>query len=322
MTGPSRKTVFKLQQDNVEEVSNLISRFWDSEHVLARDLKLATWLYGNADSTKLNFATLEIENSMAAMLGYVPSSRFTGHGKNFFVGGAIWWANPQFPGSGLAILRTVLSYHRDIPFIALGISSAAKAIYERLGWQVEVFDEFSSESPPERLKIDGNRKFRLGQIDIFRRGIPEWISERYVGRTAGYLESRFRDATFFDYKFAEAQDAHYHHIAVYRVVHIEAVSLLRLVEFYSNLEYSPDIANFLWRVAREEDCNAIEYAVSDKTGVLGFDRVGLTRKESADSRPMPYLVSPPVWDWTPTYLATSAPHAFITRADGDQDRPN
>ncbi len=171
-----------------------------------------------------------------------------------------------------------------------------------------------------------------------RRFAPGFVG---MARDAGYLEQRYLRHPAYDYDVhvvSRRKDATIAGIAVTRHERVanDDLCVLRILEFLATEEAAPALAGHLVRLGRREGAAFADFYCSDPCRAealveVGFRPVDPTAKAVPPSRLQPlepghFRLKCAVWlarDLAKECdLATNCPSLYLTKSDGDQDRPN
>jgi hypothetical protein len=315
----------------LEDVRDLFN-FYSENHVLGRDQNLARWMFQL--ETGFSVAELRKDDSLVAMFAYIRSDgRFRDSRSDLTIFGAGWAASADAPGSGAILLKQVLK-SLDADFIAVGLSDASKAIYSQMKMEMGKLRNFhffdSVQSAREWGCWHQQTSTAHGPSGHIFEEVAEQLGRdstvldsvisRYPSRSIDYLRQRFLSHPEFGYKTQMiTNDGNPICIAAFRLVDTPKGNILRLVD----LLIWPGVEAAQLNLVFEELLRRSMAAVLDYR-LSGQDVQLLSKVLFPDDCEaiIPHLVSPIKWENTTLDFVCTRQFEHLSRADGDQDRPN
>ena len=338
-----------------------LRRFWARvyrpDYVLVQNEALFRWQFGGADDTfHIKLALLGEE--IVGCLGYIPVHvSIPGH----IVQGAwvINWVvdlSKRRLGLGPLLMREVTRQF-DVT-LNVGPNEDARSVLVRMGWtnlgplsrHVSVLDvnkaamltESGSLNWPDAMKRDPRADntfeiFAIKRFDVEADMLWDRL-ELDLGsgarRSKDYLNWRYTEHPVWEYRrFATHQGGKLAGFAVYHVEKVRdlPVSVGRIVEFVSQSDAADSLLTCVLDDAREQDAALIDFFCSNPRLSAFMRNHGFLSGESSEATKLPLLFQPVARRRTAVHLMayllnlpdTSRPKTwYVTKSDGDQDRPN
>jgi hypothetical protein len=309
--------------------------------------------------TQCNLRLALVSGDIGGCLGYIPAEVNVGGRTLNGAWLANWMVDPEKRHLGLGpLLVREVSQDFDVT-LALGASRDARKILERMGWtDFNVLNRYVSVLDPEQASLL-TREGRLDwPTDVSHATRPSCETVRLISRfdkdvtalwdrirgtqqhaagtrrTAQFLNWRYADHPQFDYRLFEARTAgQLRGFGVYRVEPVQdlPVHVGRIVELVAERDFESRLLNAIVTDARSNEVAALDfYCGSDRLSNV-FTGFGFLPGEHPAATEIPLLYQPIDRRKTGiTFLADlrNIPGAdriedwYVTKADGDQDRPN
>ncbi|MBC5582052.1 hypothetical protein H8S23_11095 [Anaerofilum sp. BX8] len=304
---------------------------WGSRHPLVNLPDYFTYYYqnGDPDSELLNFALCLEDERIAALCGFIPSSR---DGREIWV--SIWCADKKAKGSGLELMSQLPALTGAERMSCNNIRPNTIPFYEFLGYTGARMGHFYRLSPrreylvaqvADRTILPVSGSGFLKRFETF-----EELKENFVPpqnahpfKDLWYLERRYFHYPRQSYLvYGGFLDSSCPLLFCLRKVSVKGTYVLRLVDIVGELALLPCFGNALNALLAE---SAAEYMDCYCWGISAqtMAAAGLCERTENSANIIPHYLVPPLIQNVEYYLFTSDPQGFVMfRADGDQDRPN
>lgn len=298
-----------------------ISQFYGESHVLVSDSVLLDWMYKN-NSGKFNVATLELNSRMIAMLAYTHSTRFERSPSRKVLWGSLWAADSNFPGAGVSVLKKVIKSFPRYSFCTLGVSRQAEMIYQSLGYKVSTLSHYFMERlgaketitniyPPTRRLI---KKLSIADLRYFL----DYPHGLFGGRTVEYVLNRYLKHPRFEYQIYGVISDNILAIFVGRVVTTPDQTFFRIVEFM-HTDSTPYLGAEISVWLKETGLDFIDFYCIGRHRLM---EIGWIPVNEQCASIFPHFVDPVEYRNITLKLIHADEINWVTRGDGDQDRPN
>lgn len=349
----------ECREEHVEDVREFFARVYRPDYVLAIDERLFRWQFGglNGGSARCYHLTLAlVGGTIAGCLGYIPVEA-TMRGR--VLRGA-WTANwivaPEHRHLALGprLMRALVRRH-DVVLVA-GASPQALEILPRLGFvhfgslgrHVRVLDRAGLEQltgrpspqsltrepspgPPDPSLVVG----RVARFDASIDGLWEsvWGEGAGTRRSAAYLNWRYADHPTFEYRlFRASSNGVSSGLGVYRVENVRGTPLRvgRVVELLALEGSEGGLVGAIEDDARREHLVLLDLFCSSQKMAPALNGRGWFT-DDGETANIPVLFQPVVPGRRKIpFLAClgratpllSRDDWYVTKGDGDQDRPN
>lgn len=342
------------------ELQEFIGEFWRAGHIFTHDAALLEWQYPRSDG-ELSWLVGDDERGMAAILGLVPRT-FNVYGQTVSSHWpCIWTRRPDCRGLGMPLMLKALEssdvtaicganeiaqpiykkleFHTvdDVPQWSRGFDAAS------LGELLAVGPYSQEESAEwlatcggfvpdysESLAIESAREVPSDWNDCWRELARSMVC---ASRDADYLRHRFQNHPRFRYQMDFVRrDGKLCGAVVWRLIGTTGGGLvLRIVELLGDATATAALAS---HICRQADYYGVAYAEFHGTGRIAGESLASCGFIQAGESRLPALFQPLSFSRTHLRLALKAPRSeaiqsafsgddlYVTRADGDQDRPN
>lgn len=339
-----------------------MARNYRHDYILRRNEMLFEWQFGSLPSEPEDHYHLILalyHDDLAACLGYIPVEVNLAGELHSGAWTANWMVEPEFRRLGLGpILMRELMNRFDVTLV-VGLSGDARDLLPRMGWtdfgeldryvcvlDVEAAKKLTEPNelrwPPaaisERPKVDDAMQVkRVERFCIETTSLWENVWGRKASgthRSASYLNWRYADHPMFEYRLFEGYQKD--RLCGFAVYHIESVrdhpvKIGRLVELVAEADC---LGGLLCVVI--EDCRANNVALVDffcsaaKLATVLLEH-GFLPGDQEPARQIPVLFQPVdrrrVGIPFMAHLAKLPGNRnfsewYVTKSDGDQDRPN
>ncbi|MGE0759803.1 MAG: hypothetical protein AB7O38_22490, partial [Pirellulaceae bacterium] len=303
-----------------------------------------------------------VQGNVAACLGYIPvdvdiaGQRYDGCWL------ANWMVDPDYRHLGIGpLLAREISRQFSVT-LALGANDDARDILSRMGWTdfqslaryVCVLDHEGAKSLTPTGQLDwpqfpadggsstGRDHARVARVDRFSNEVEEFTdrfraqdrSAAGTRRSTRYLNWRYADHPQFSYRlFVASCRSDVTGMAVYRVEQARDLPLRvgRIVEIIADEQSQAPLLTAMLADARQQGAVAADFFCSSQRVAALFERHGFLPGQDARTQQIPMLYQPIDRRRTEIRfladLRAVGEHAaeldwYVTKADGDQDRPN
>lgn len=321
---------------SVDEVRTLIAEFWGPRHALLHDARLLDWQHKDADGS-YNFFVAEDENvGCCGLLGYIPISQWDASVRSDAWFGAIWAANPDAPGAGLLLLKRLIEVQPEHRYYTVGMSDIAARIYARLGIGLETLGHYflpAGHFNPSQwgglgktfcapLSFIHRFDIRLvGSDDLESAWEAEW-TERYPTRSEPFVRKRFLEHPTYEYQLHIATSEHARVFIASRIVESHIGKCLKILDVLSTGDPAPLLPSAVSALVEDSGASFADYYCIDRCTATSTSTLGLLRVSDFPGVVVPNYFSP----FEPRNVTLRAAHTFplefVTRSDGDQDRPS
>jgi ribosomal protein S18 acetylase RimI-like enzyme len=336
------------------------ARAYHPPYVLATNEALLRWQFGQpagaGDRLHMNLAL--VDEQVAACLGYIPVQVTVGPRIVPGAWTANWMVAPEYRGLGLGpLLMRALTQQFDITLDA-GVSNDAAALLPQMGWTdlgylpryVRILDPARASALIERGTLETHpvhirplpsesRRLQVTHVYHFEDEVTALWDRLFDGtsagtrRTAAFLNWRYVSHPVFQYRIFDARSTTgLKGIAVYRVEQVRNVPVRvgRIVELMAGPVAALALLDAIVEDARTERAVALDFFCPHSRLVDPLTSAGLEREAPAATSRLPMLFQPV--DHTRrgirfmAYLRNlgAVDHFdwYVTKGDGDQDRPN
>lgn len=337
--------------DQLPALRAFIARTYGEDYVMLRDDALMDWQFRKGGSEH-HFRIARIDEEIVGCLGFIPVEISLQRRVLRGAWLANWMIDAQFRELGLGpLLARDVCALADVTLV-LGLSTAARELLPRMGWKdlgllrryVQVLDEAAvrqlapaarvSEGEPGEALREGVPVRRIDRFPESMTAIWDAMATTFAGtrRTAAYMNWRYVDHPRFRYRSFIAEQAGICGVAVYRIedVRNKPIRVGRIVELFGDHRAEASLAAHLVKDARVQRVAFLDFlctserseAVLRRNGFVPVDELGpfplLFQPLDYTERDIPFMavarepadvVLPPHGSW------------YVTKGDGDQDRP-
>jgi hypothetical protein len=338
--------------DDKESIILFLSKYWSANHVLTKSEELFDFFYFDSFSKNLNFF-LGFENTkLTGLQGFIPLCQFFSTNtpplnieNNSVTCLSLWKViDSASNGQGLRLIRKIEDSFSDSTIIATGYHDSVEPIYKRLGYktgvlnhytvlhpEIKKFDAVFGSLPDEKFNIQvGLKSVHLNKLkntnDIQEYLINLSVNEKIDSfvKPPEYYVKRFIEFKWYNYEFFQitSQKKDSLGFLICRIADSPFGRVLRILDIiakdYTLNLYGP-IKDFL------VDQDLIYADFFDNLDVENCrEPFGLIKL--SDHQNLPNLFEPFSVKRKNIRVAirtkTSNVFPYITRSDGDQDRPS
>jgi hypothetical protein len=339
-----------------------LARVYRPDYILRINETLFRWQFGETPAGKNSGYHLKVallENKIAGVLGYVPVEVSL---RDRVVRGAWtanWVIDPNWHRLGLGVLLMRELIRQFDVTLVVGLSRDSRMLLPRMGWSdfgeltryVYVLDhdrakaltesgalEWPQTKPAQADSLTSEVLVEL--VDRFSHDATQ-LWDRTLGaftagtrRSAQFLNWRYAQHPVFDYRLFEVRcQGQLSGLAVYRVEQVRNMSLRvgRIVELVSESMLETSLVKTVIEDARSQDVVALDFFCSSRRFSRTMARCGFLPDGDNATAQIPTLFQPIDRRRTGipfmAYLrnvpdATELYDWYVTKGDGDQDRPN
>jgi GNAT superfamily N-acetyltransferase len=351
----------ECQVEQLPALLQFWARVYRPDYIFCRDQPLFDWQFGRAPAAsapgyRMKLALLEGE--MAGCLGYIPVEVTLGGRILRGAWTANWMVDPAHRRRGLGpILMRELMGQCDVTLV-VGLSAEAYNFLPRLGWTnfgdlvryVALLDakgaalltengriEWPASSRQTAPALDGVTVRVVKQFSEGTTTLWDRLSQRLgagTRRSAAYLHWRYADHPTFRYRSFEAQrNGRVTGVAVYRVEPVKDVPVRvgRIVELFAEESDEDALLGAVLDDARAQAVAVMDFFCSSQAVAPALARLGFVSEAHPALAQIPVLFQPIARKRTGipfmAFLgnrpeAERVTHWYVTKSDGDQDRPN
>jgi hypothetical protein len=334
-------------------------REYGSAYRLATDEPLLRWQFsapmeGAPDGYRVKLAVAD--GQIEGCLGYVPVQFSVAGARVRAAWTANWMVSRRYRSVGLGplLMETLVADHDAV--FSLGLSDAAIQVLPRMGWTdfgdltryVTVLDEKAAapltvagtlawpdrrHRPERAADVAWNADLPPGDVDALWDRV--WGHGAGTRRSTTYVHWRYLSHPVFSYRVlsSRSSDGQLDGFAVYRVEQVRdhAVRVGRIVELFSLPRRAAAVIDAVLLDAAREGVALLDFFCASRSldGPLG--EAGFLSGSDARVTLLPILYQPVVHGRSAMRFmgclrklpqATGVAEWYVTKSDGDQDRPN
>lgn len=359
---PAEITFVDCGPEHIPSLKRFIAKSYGENYVLGVNDAYFDWQFAAPTLTtgrQCNLRLALVCGEIAGCLGYIPADVNVGSHTLNGAWLANWMVDPEKRHLGLGP-QLVSEVTKDFDVtLALGASLDAREILERMGWtDFNMLNRYVQVLDPEQASLLTREGWLDWPTDVSLASTPSietvrlisrfdnevttlwdrvWGSQRRAAgtrRTAQFLNWRYADHPQFDYRLFEARTAgKLRGFGVYRVESVQdlPVRVGRIVELVAERDFETRILNAIVTDARSNEVAALDFfCASDRLSNV-FTECGFLPGTHPSVTDIPLLYQPIDRRKTGiTFLADlqNIPDVagiedwYVTKSDGDQDRPN
>ena len=312
-----------------------IDKHWRKDHVLARNLSVLDWYYGNKDY--YNFLVAREGSEYLAILGFLDSTRFgSKQGGVDEIWLALWKSRDDVhvPALGLRLLMALKQHYPDRPIRVLGLSEVAEKIYRKMNYTVSALQQFFLHNPEISEKKllagtppDASDTVYAGEVSLVHDGAALIRDAPMVhdtrGRPPDYFKDRYLKSPFRHYSMFRIENQGDIGYAIGRIDTALGATALRVVDFWGDPELFAAAAGWFQAyiiAAGHEYADFYVFGASTEC----FQKSALINLSDCDpSVIVPNYFSPFLrQNVTLKCAQESGAIGPVYKADGDQERPS
>jgi hypothetical protein len=349
----------ECQAEHVGALHAFWQRMYRPDYVLVANKEVFCWQFGRRDNRPgFNIKLALIDGEIMGCLGYIPVEVSIKGQVRSGCWTANWMVDPEQRRLGMGpLLMRELTQQFDVTLV-VGLSKDARALLPRMGFAdlgeldryVCVLDPVraaalleggSLEWPDAASKADCSfETMSVRRVESFDSAATE-LWDRLLGRemmgtrrTADFLNWRYAMHPVFRHRlFVVESEGSLRGLAVYRVEQARGVDVRvgRLLEFVAEPEAADALLGAVLSDARDQQVSVVDFFTSAARFETLLTRHGFLRGDHPLSALIPLLFQP--IDRRRSGIAFMA-HSrsvpavadrngwYVTKSDGDQDRPN
>ena len=333
-------------KSGLPQLMEFINLYWKKDHILSKNIDLLLWQYGDIENSNLlNWYLAKRKDEILGILGYIPSYRFDNVLKeNSIIWLALWKVRDdvKVAGLGLRLLNTVMKEHPSSPIAVSGINVAHPPIYKALGFEVgelsqyfvcnqEMFPTLITCPDKDHLPYPnlGTATSRILQRDLVLQETTKidaiFSSTTSHVKTARYLKNRFIDHPIYKYHIVEllCEDITSAYMVI-RIAEQEGNKVLRIVDYIGNISTLGECGSLIQQLLVEHECQYADMWQSGQANTA-LEKAGFKKVDPDGDIIVPNYFEPFLNKNGRILCALKGADlqsVLITRADGDQDRPN
>lgn len=322
------------KEKDLAQVMQFINDFWKEDHILATSKEMFDYQYYDQAAGRYNMVISKDDNNeLECVLGFIPTSRFN---KALVKKDVLWlslWKsreNASNPFIGIMVY-SFLRQNYEHSFIATnGMSAIAEQLYEHLGFEVQslyhlyianpTIDDFKIAHSPQFSDNDAELLFELDLIDnVDIKSIGCYENTCY--KDVRYLVNKYLNHPYYTYSFISIPEEDL--LIVCRKVTRGDRKVLRIIDFYGQPASVARVSKSMESFIIKNDYEYVDILISTDISSIIQSRFVLNNTDSAtiipnyfepfDSRnvEVKFAMHPELMDGY-----------FVTKGDGDQDRPS
>jgi FkbH-like protein len=354
-------TFADCSKSDISEFKQFIAESYNPDYVLGVNDRYFEWQFASANSDEpYRIRIAKVNGRMAGCLGYIPVDVHVG-GKQYKGSWlANWMVHPDFRHTGLGpLLAREVSSDFEIT-LALGANEEARNVLAGIGWTdfdtliryVCVLDRVAAAALVETHDLDwpsvstvdtrASEEVEIRFVDRFNADAEAFWDQKlekdlsFAGtrRTESYLNWRYAEHSDFTYRLIEARQlGKLVGLAVYRVEQARGADIRvgRIVEIISHPEAEEMLIQAIQSDAREQRAVALDFFCGSRLFHDLLQRNGFLSSEDSRTQQIPMLYQPIdrrraeirfLADLRKVPEASNIVNWYVTKSDGDQDRPN
>jgi len=333
-------------------IKNFLHNYWANGHILSKSNELFDFFYADFLKEKINMFLGFSDHELTGLQGFIPSDHFFDlSGKkinNHFtsiIWLSLWHVNKNAPnGQGIRLIREIEKNFPSSIIVATGYRDSVEVIYKSLGFETGILGHYVVINPEiEKAKL---KSFNLPDSTSINRANLKSIKIRKVSdqveitniieklflenlemthfKTPFYYLSRFINFKFYKYEFYVilGRDQNTEGFMICRISNSPLGKVLRIVEIITRtilINLYEEIVDILVK-------NSFIYAdyydnLENKEFSTAFGFLRLNEKNSIPNLFEPFSIKRKIFRVAIKGKGHDT-NLYITRADGDQDRPS
>jgi GNAT superfamily N-acetyltransferase len=343
-------------------LQTFLARVYRPDYILRINEQLFRWQFGETPVSKTSLYHIKVallEGEIAGLLGYVPVEVSLGERVVRGAWTANWAVDPNWQRLGLGVLlMRELTRQFDITLV-VGLSRDSRLLLPRMGWsdfgeltryvyivdpqRARTLTETGGLEWPEATRSDDSALPPDVAINLVDRFSDEstrlWdttlgASAAGTRRTAKFLNWRYAGHPVFDYRLFEVRrNGQLRGLAVYRVEQVRnlPVRVGRIVELVAESGLERCLLDTVIDDARSQDVVALDFFCASQRFSTLMAQCGFIAGEDNAAAQIPTLFQPidrrrtgiPFMAYLRNVPDAAELHDwYVTKGDGDQDRPN
>jgi hypothetical protein len=329
-----------------------LHNYWAHGHILTKSNELFDFFYADFLKEKINMFLGFSGNELTGLQGFIPSDHFFGLtekkiNNNFtsIIWLSLWHVNKNAPnGQGIRLLREIEKNFSSSILVATGYRDSVEVIYKSLGFETGILDHYVVINPEiEKTKL---KPFDLPKSTSINRANLKLVKIKKVSdrleitniieklslenleithfKIPFYYLSRFINFKFYEYEFYVilGLDQNTEGFMICRISNSPLGKVLRIVEIITKsflINLHEEIVDILVK-------NNFIYAdyydnLEEKEFSTAFGFLRLKEQNSIPNLFEPFSIKRKIFRVAIKGKRHDT-NLYITRADGDQDRPS
>jgi hypothetical protein len=328
----------RCTEDDVTSVMEFIDRHWRKAHVLSTSRRLMDWQY-KAEDGFYNFLVAYDEQTLVAILGYIPTRRYDSLlAGNDFLWLALWKVRDDIgiAGLGLRMLAKLAQFESVEAIGVNGLNVQHPSMYLALGYKVGELAHYFMVNPGVKRSLitapEGSNSWprpKPGNATSREMSADE-LSNTRIGATfiprksPNYFIERYLEHPFYKYNIYHVSNGLGEGLVTTRVATHQGTSALRIVDFLGDVEVLSQCGNIFESLMKKEGSEYVDFLQ------WGIPKSYLEHAGFDQLNPNGLTVLPNYFE---PFLAKNArilcaikskknEPFMVFRGDGDQDRPN
>ena len=310
---------------------------WRHGHALATSRPLMDWQY-RAEGDQYNCLLALQESELLGVLGYIPTRRYDAAlAENNVLWLTLWKIRDdcKISGLGLRMLSALQQMEPSAAIAANGINPNHPAMYRALGYRVvELAQHYAVNPGQARRLVTQEGDMPLPQLNAGQAISSELTAKNILDasitstaiprKTSRYFLERFLRHPFYRYRVFHLTHASRHALIATRVASHGESRALRIVDFSGDAAVLAESGSSVAAILQGEQAEYVdfwEHGLPPNTlAAAGFGKV-----EPEGAITVPNYYEPFIARNGRIFCAIKArgtAPCIISRADGDQDRPN
>lgn len=322
--------------EDASKVMKFIHNFWKQDHILSTSKEIFDYQYYNPDEDRYNIVVSTDENGdIDCILGFIPTSKFD----NSFSEKEVLWLSlwktrddAANPFVGIMVYSHLRQEYGDSFIATNGMSDIAEKLYESLGFHVEslhhlyivnpTFESFKIASSPT---YSNNHNDLIYDFELLTDSSLDTYKKTYSNNTSyktfSYLFQKYSSHPYYAYFYLAFLERNI--VLVCREVHYNQRKILRIVDFCGHPDSLADISRSLELYITNHDYEYVDLLLN----------IDISTKESSRfvcNDPNSNTIIPNYFEpfESRNVEIKFAMHPtlkdgyFVTKGDGDQDRPS
>ncbi|WP_201560440.1 hypothetical protein [Psychrobacter sp. NC44] len=320
-------------EKDLAQVMQFINDFWKKDHILATSKEMFDYQYYDQAAGRYNMIISKDDNNeLECVLGFIPTSRFDkALAKEDVIWLSLWKSREDASNPFIGIMvYSFLRQHYEHSFIATnGMSAIAEQLYNHLGFEVQSLYHLYIANPTiNDFKIAHSPKFSDNDVEIlFELELVDSVDIRSIGyhestcyKNVRYLVNKYLNHPYYRYSFLTIPEEDL--LIVCREITISKRKILRIIDFYGQPASMARVSKSLESFIIKNGYEYIDILISTDISTITHSKFILNNTDSAtiipnyfepfDSRnvEIKFAMHPKLMDGY-----------FVTKGDGDQDRP-
>jgi hypothetical protein len=300
---------------------------WNNNHIFLRDDRLLDWQHFNPAEGSFNFVAFRESGAITALLGFIPSNRWSSGGAKGLTSLALWKVAPEcsVPGAGVALFRYLAKNQKNSTLFAIGVTDGALRIYKSLGFQVGVMDQWIM-GPEIQSQTTGKSTFpNLNHIQVPWGEIIGPGARKELADVALFFGNRYSAHPYYSYEVHRWQIETEFLFTIHREVKGGGRTISRIVDVYGGNDQFHQLSWGLRTLAEERGWAYVDFVCH------GYDPIRMRQSGFLLATDLPALTFPhhfePFEDTNVRLMffhTSRTPYGQLKLhlGDSDQDRPN